>query len=122
VKTKNIGGIGDGSGRVHGDEAREGHARHAERGELFALGDRSFGAIGIRPRGLVFARVIDPWELRHREPLAGEVAGNLEFAGDRGVGLWQIPGSNPRDVSRRGREGEERSEAKNDALKRHCQG
>src|SRR3989304_2415667 len=45
VKAENVGGIGDGSRRVHGHEASEGHARHAEGFELLALGDRGVGAI-----------------------------------------------------------------------------
>jgi hypothetical protein len=64
----------------------------------------------------MFASLLRDGELRKWQPLSGEVAGNLELAGHRRVGLRQIPGSNARGIPRRNRVGEKRQQRESDTL------
>jgi hypothetical protein len=116
VKAENVRGIGDWSRRVHGHEAREGHARHAERRELLAGDNRSFRTRGIRHRSLLFTRFLKLGELRDWQPLARQVAGDLNFSRGWRIGFGQIPASDSIGLRASAGKGEKGDEGKGDAL------
>jgi hypothetical protein len=123
VKAENVGSVGDGSGRVHGDEPGERHARHTERREPVSRCNRRFRTLGLRHRRLLrLVQVGELRKLRDREPLAGEVEGNLELAEDGCIRSRQISSSEALWFGGRVRDGNEREERESDALKRQREG